>query len=103
MFHGVPTDDPDDQVQVASISLSLADIVIGIECGLIMFPINLIIVKLFLRTGLKPKKRRSSRRKYQFDDSFERIEIVEEKQLINDDDDEELIGEEKVQQAEPKM
>ncbi|CAG2188171.1 PKD1L2 [Mytilus edulis] len=104
MFHGVPTDDPDDQVQVASISLSLADIVIGIECGLIMFPINLIIVKLFLRTGLKPKKQRSSRRKYQFDDSFERIEIVEEKQLINDDDDdEELIGEEKVQQTEPKM
>ncbi|XP_063432942.1 polycystin-1-like protein 2 [Mytilus trossulus] len=103
MFHGVPTDDPDDQVKVASISLSLADIVIGIECGLIMFPINLIIVKLFLRTGLKPKKQRSSRRKYQFDDWFERVEIVEEKQLINDDEDEELIGEEKLQQAQPKM
>ncbi|CAC5412247.1 PKD1L2 [Mytilus coruscus] len=77
MFHGVPTDDPDDQVQVTSITLSLADIVIGIECGLIMFPINLIIVKLFLRTSLKPKKQRSSRRKYQFNDSFQKIDIVE--------------------------
>ncbi|XP_052099063.1 polycystic kidney disease protein 1-like 2 [Mytilus californianus] len=104
MFHGVPTDDPDDQVQVASISLSLADIVIGIECGLIMFPINLIIVKLFLRTSVKPKKQSSSRRKYQFDDSFQKIDIVEEKQLINDDDDdEELIGEEKPQPPQPKM
>ncbi|KAJ8304148.1 hypothetical protein KUTeg_017731, partial [Tegillarca granosa] len=54
MFHGIPTDDPDDQKTVGHITLSLADIVIGIESAIIMFPINIIIVQLFMKTRAKP-------------------------------------------------
>ena len=57
MFYGVPTDDPEDQVGVAgSISINLSAIIIGIESSLIMFPVNLIILQLFLNA--KPKLRR---------------------------------------------
>lgn len=54
MFYGIPTDDPEDQVGGAGgISFSLSAVVIGIESSLLMFPVNIIIVQLFLR--LKPK------------------------------------------------
>lgn len=55
MFHGVPTDDPEDQVKVGDFSISLSDIVIGIESGLIMFPINLIIIQLFTKLSPRPQ------------------------------------------------
>ncbi|OWF56216.1 Polycystic kidney disease and receptor for egg jelly-related protein [Mizuhopecten yessoensis] len=53
MFHGIPTDDPADQLSSGGITLSLSDIIIGIESGLIMFPINIIIMQLF--TKLEPR------------------------------------------------
>ena len=54
MFHGIPTDDPDDQVKHAGISVSLSDIMIGIQSGLIMFPVNFLIMQLFTR--LEPRE-----------------------------------------------
>ncbi|XP_046574496.1 polycystic kidney disease protein 1-like 2 [Haliotis rubra] len=53
MFHGVPTDEPEDQIQSGQIVLSLSGIVIGIESGLLMFPINTILLQFFTRTALK--------------------------------------------------
>ncbi|XP_071117914.1 uncharacterized protein [Haliotis cracherodii] len=53
MFHGVPTDAPEDQVQSGTVALSLSGIVIGIQSGLIMFPINTIFPELFTRTAPK--------------------------------------------------
>ncbi|XP_048253676.1 uncharacterized protein LOC124131324 isoform X2 [Haliotis rufescens] len=53
MFHGVPTDAPEDQVQSGQVALSLSGIVIGIQSGLIMFPINTIFLELFTRTAPK--------------------------------------------------
>ena len=58
MFYGVPTDDPEDQVGVAgSISINLSAIIIGIESSLIMFPVNLIILQLFLKAKPKPRRK----------------------------------------------
>ncbi|XP_060069517.1 polycystin-1-like protein 2 [Ylistrum balloti] len=62
MFHGIPTDDPADQYSTSGITLSLSDIVIGIESGLIMFPVNFIIMQLFTKLDHRPSK--LSRRKY---------------------------------------
>ena len=58
MFYGVPTDDPGDQVGTAGgIVISLSAIVIGIESSLIMFPINLLILQLFMKVKPKPKRK----------------------------------------------
>ncbi|XP_041373429.1 polycystic kidney disease protein 1-like 2 [Gigantopelta aegis] len=54
MFHGIPRDDPEYQVDYGDFHLSLVDFVIGIESALIVFPINLIIILLFKLTKLKP-------------------------------------------------
>ncbi|KAL3863292.1 hypothetical protein ACJMK2_005057 [Sinanodonta woodiana] len=62
MFHGIPTDDPHAQVAVSGITISLTTIIIGIESSLIMFPINLVILQLFLRVAPKPKENTKSRR-----------------------------------------
>ena len=57
MFYGIPTDDPEDQVgEAGGISISLSAIVIGIESSLIMFPINLLILQLFLKVKPRPRK-----------------------------------------------
>ena len=57
MFYGIPTDDPEDQAgMVGGITISLSAIIIGIECALIMFPINLLILQLFLK--VKPRQKR---------------------------------------------
>ena len=60
MFHGVPTDDPGDQFKAGEISFSLSDLVIGIESGLIMFPINIIILQLFLKVAPRPTSKGKS-------------------------------------------
>ncbi|XP_033756196.1 polycystic kidney disease protein 1-like 2 [Pecten maximus] len=60
MFHGVPTDDPADQVSTSGITFSLSDIVIGIESGLIMFPVNFIIMQLFTRLNPRPSRWKNS-------------------------------------------
>ena len=57
MFYGIPTDDPEDQAGTAGgITVSLSAIVIGIESSLIMFPVNLLILQLFLKVKPKPPK-----------------------------------------------
>lgn len=56
MFQGIPTDDPADQVGSDAITFSMTDIIIGIESGLIMFPVNFIIMQLFTRLAPKPSK-----------------------------------------------
>lgn len=55
MFHGIPTDDPEDQAKVGYISISLSDLVIGVQSGLIMFPVNILIIQLFLKAKRKPR------------------------------------------------
>ena len=57
MFYGIPTDDPEDQVTAGDVTFSLSAIIIGIESSLIMFPINLMILQLFLKTKPKPWSR----------------------------------------------
>ena len=47
MYFGVDTLDPDDQHKVGDITISMSEIAIGIQSGLMVFPINLIIVQLF--------------------------------------------------------
>ena len=56
MFYGIPTDDPEDQVgEAGGITISSSSIIIGIESSLIMFPINLLILQLFLKVKQKPR------------------------------------------------
>ena len=55
MFYGIPTDDPDDQVGGSrGVVISLSSIVIGIQSSLIMFPVNVIIMQMFLKLKAKP-------------------------------------------------
>jgi polycystin 1L2 len=59
MFYGIPTDDPDDQVGGSrGVVISLSSIVIGIQSSLIMFPVNVIIMQMFLKLKQRPKKER---------------------------------------------
>ncbi|XP_041369822.1 polycystic kidney disease and receptor for egg jelly-related protein-like [Gigantopelta aegis] len=55
MYHGVPRDDPADQIDYGDFRLSLSDFLIGMQCSLILFPINMIIVYLF--TSVKPRQK----------------------------------------------
>ena len=69
MFYGIPTDDPDDQVgEAGGISISLSAIIIGIESSLIMFPINLLILQLFLKVKQRPRigEREMSSKTYKY-------------------------------------
>ncbi|CAC5366146.1 PKD1L2 [Mytilus coruscus] len=60
MFHGIPTEDSvSSEVVGFEFSISLKDIVIGIESSIFMFPINFIIIELFMRT--KPRTSKSDR------------------------------------------
>ncbi|CAG2220693.1 PKD1L2 [Mytilus edulis] len=60
MFHGIPTEDSvKSEVVGFQFSISLKDIVIGIESSIFMFPINFIIIELFMRT--KPRTSKSDR------------------------------------------
>ncbi|XP_041369726.1 polycystic kidney disease protein 1-like 2 [Gigantopelta aegis] len=54
MFHGIPRDDPKDQIDYGDFHLSLVDFVIGIQSALIVFPVNMIIILLFKLTNPKP-------------------------------------------------
>ncbi|KAJ8305495.1 hypothetical protein KUTeg_016040 [Tegillarca granosa] len=55
MFHGVPEDDASYILATEVITISLQDVIIGIESGLITFLINLLIVQLFTRLSPRPK------------------------------------------------
>lgn len=57
MFYGIPTDDVEDQLAVQGLVFSVTSIMIGLETALIMFPINFMLVQLFLR--VKPRVRSS--------------------------------------------
>ena len=90
MFHGMPTDSPEDQATVANFTFSVKDLIIGVECAIIMLPINILIVQLFMRTSKKPKQRRSSRKRYEFiwdveDSEQENLQINDEKESIIED------------------
>lgn len=63
MFYGIPTDNPEDQVTAGGFRFSLSQIVIGIESSLIMFPVNLLIVQLFLKIKQKPQEHDMSEHK----------------------------------------
>ncbi|XP_041368785.1 polycystic kidney disease protein 1-like 2 isoform X2 [Gigantopelta aegis] len=54
MFHGIPQDDPEDQIDFGDFHFSLVDFVIGIESALIVFPIIMIIILLFKLIKPKP-------------------------------------------------
>lgn len=57
MFYGIPTDDPEDQVGGArGVVISLSSVVIGIQSSLIMFPVNVIIMQMFLKLKQRPVK-----------------------------------------------
>ena len=47
MFHGIPRDDPQYQIDYGDFHVSIVDFVIGIESSLIVFPINLLIILMF--------------------------------------------------------
>ncbi|XP_062612733.1 polycystin-1-like protein 2, partial [Saccostrea cucullata] len=69
MFHGIPTDDPADQAKVGYLTVSLSDLVIGVQSGLIMFPVNILIIQLFLKSKRKLRggaqvKKKARREKY---------------------------------------
>ena len=72
MFYGIPTDEPGDQVGgVGGINLSVSALMIGIQSSLIMFPINLLILQLFIRVRakseyIKEKKHSTSMKKLNF-------------------------------------
>ncbi|XP_064609577.1 polycystin family receptor for egg jelly-like [Liolophura sinensis] len=57
MFYGIPTDNVEDQFAVQGLVFSVTSIMIGLETALIMFPINFVLVQLFLR--VKPRIRTS--------------------------------------------
>ncbi|XP_041369934.1 polycystic kidney disease protein 1-like 2 [Gigantopelta aegis] len=54
MFHGIPRDVPEYQIDYGDFHLSLVDFVIGIQSALIVFPVNTIIILLFKLTNPKP-------------------------------------------------
>ncbi|XP_052807005.1 uncharacterized protein LOC128236161 [Mya arenaria] len=68
MFYGIPTDEPTDQVKAGPFSLSLTQIVIGIESSLIMFPVNLLMIQLFMK--VKPRERKMRRKMKDPDETF---------------------------------
>ncbi|KAK3099752.1 hypothetical protein FSP39_009071 [Pinctada imbricata] len=93
MFHGIPTDDPEDQLKHGDISFSLSDIIIGIQSGLIMFPINIIIMQLFTRLSPRRRSRPLSTQKYEEEKSDEEYIDKDTLQRLGVDADE-LDGEE---------
>lgn len=65
MFYGIPTNDPADQVGgTGGISFSLSAVVIGIEASLLMFPVNLLILQLFLKLKPRPVEEEMTREVY---------------------------------------
>ncbi|XP_052792159.1 polycystic kidney disease protein 1-like 2 [Mya arenaria] len=68
MFYGIPTDEPADQVKAGPFSLTLSQIVIGIESSLIMFPVNLLMIQLFMK--VKPRERKMRRKMKDPDETF---------------------------------
>ncbi|CAH1785596.1 unnamed protein product [Owenia fusiformis] len=72
MFFGIPKDDPEDQMQIGQFHFSISAIVIGLECSLLMFPFNLIIVQLFRLTKEKP----GEQRKFENFQSFESVDTM---------------------------
>ena len=54
MFHGIARGDPEHHIGYGDFHFLLADIMIGIESSLIVFPINLVIILMFEHT--KPKQ-----------------------------------------------
>nr|XP_022331159.1 polycystic kidney disease protein 1-like 2 isoform X2 [Crassostrea virginica] len=108
MFHGIPTDDPADQAQVGRLTLSLSDLVIGVQSGLIMFPVNILIIQLFLKAKRRPrgatpvtaeskkkteKKSKKSERKYSVD-SLEKGEEDEKDDTSADEEEEREVAKE---------
>ena len=92
MFYGVPTDDPEDQLSSGGFTISLSDIVIGIESGLLMFPINFIIMQLFTKLAPRPLQRQDYKKAetedtVQFDDLNDLEKDMVTKSLFTDADD----------------
>ncbi|KAL4218881.1 Polycystic kidney disease protein 1-like [Mactra antiquata] len=50
MFYGVPLENDVNELHIGDFKFSFSQIIIGIESGLIVFPLNLLIVQMFLRT-----------------------------------------------------
>ncbi|XP_041369324.1 polycystic kidney disease protein 1-like 2 [Gigantopelta aegis] len=59
MFHGIPQDDPKDQIDYGDFHLSLVDFVVGIESALLVLPFNLIIIHMFC--SIQPRHDYSSK------------------------------------------
>lgn len=93
MFHGIPTDDPADQARVSYITISLSDLVIGVQSGLIMFPVNILIIQLFLKAKKKPRGttpvRVKKKRKTQKKNSVGSIEAGEGSETLEEEEEEE--------------
>lgn len=67
MFYGIPTDDPEDQVGGArGVVISLSSIVIGIQSSLIMFPVNVIIMQMFLKVKQRPLKEEVNQKQHSY-------------------------------------
>ena len=76
MFYGIPTNDPEDQAGVGGITISLSSIIIGIESSLIMFPVNLLILQLFLKVKPRPRNHMVKDQTEDLEDFEQIIEIA---------------------------
>lgn len=105
MFQGIPTDDPDDQLKLGEVSVSLAVIAVGVESSLIMFPINITIAQIFDRVKVKPtemmilprlvlEENKKKRKHFETSEKQERDKSGREKEVVvyedEDEDDEDF-------------
>ncbi|XP_053405410.1 polycystic kidney disease protein 1-like 3 isoform X2 [Mercenaria mercenaria] len=85
MFYGIPTDDPDDQVGGSrGVVISLSSIVIGIQSSLIMFPVNVIIMQMFLKLKQRPEKEEIDKKSQSYIQSlYDRVSHITTDVLLN--------------------
>ncbi|CAI9743065.1 kidney disease 1-like 2 isoform X1 [Octopus vulgaris] len=53
MFYGVPTDDPEKEVTIGSMKMSVTPLIIGLQTSLVIIPVGLVLTQLFIQ--VKPR------------------------------------------------
>ena len=83
MFHGIPRDDAEYQIDYGDFHLSLVDFVVGIQSALIMFPISILLIVLFAYTEPRPPKKHvyKTDEKMLLDSDVDKIEELKKKKF----------------------
>ena len=83
MFHGIPRDDAEYQIDYGDFHLSLVDFVVGIQSALIMFPISIFLIVLFAYTEPRPPKKHvyKTDEKMLLDSDVDKIEELKKKKF----------------------